>query len=68
MAGQSGSLFASLHAVQKAALAIKKDSRNPHFGSKYISLDKLVPQVLPLLNENNLVLTQPPPQWARRVG
>ena len=53
-------LFAALHAVQAEALKIPKDSRNPHFGNKYISLDKLVPQVLPLLNANGLVLTQLP--------
>jgi hypothetical protein len=55
-----GSLFGALHAVQAEALAIRKDSRNPHFGNKYISLDKLVPQVLPLLNEVGVVLTQLP--------
>jgi hypothetical protein len=59
-ATSKGSLFESLHAVQAAALSISKNARNPHFGNKYISLDKLVPQVLPLLNANGLVLTQLP--------
>lgn len=53
-------LAEALLAFQSKALTVSKDARNPHFGNKYISLDKLVPQVLPLLNEQGLVLTQMP--------
>jgi ERF superfamily len=56
----SGGIYAALLAVQKAAPALQKNAINPHFGNKYVSLDSLMPQILPLLNENGLVLMQPP--------
>jgi hypothetical protein len=60
------SLNEALLAVQRNAPAIQRDAINPAFargssaGSKYISLDGLMPKILPLLNENQLVLTQAP--------
>lgn len=56
----SGSLYEGLLAVQRSAPALQRDSINPHFRNKYISLDSLMPQILPLLNENGLVLLQFP--------
>ena len=53
-------LAEALLAVQKSAPKIQKDAINPHFKNKYISLDKLVPQILPVLNEEGLILTQLP--------
>jgi len=54
------SLNEALLAVQRSAPALQKDGINPHFGNKYISLDSLMPKILPLLNENQIVLTQSP--------
>lgn len=39
---------------------LQKNSLNPHFGNKYISLDSLMTQVLPILNKHELVLVQAP--------
>jgi hypothetical protein len=55
------SLGEALLNVQRNAPKIQKDGLNPAFrGSKYIKLDSLLPQILPLLNENGLLLSQLP--------
>lgn len=56
------SLNEALLNVQKNAPAIQKDAINPAFGrgSKYISLDGLMPIILPLLNAENILLSQAP--------
>lgn len=54
------SLAQALLEVQKSAQAIQRDSINPHFGNRYISLDTLMPQILPKLNEAGLLLMQLP--------
>lgn len=46
--------------VQKEIPRIQKDSINPHYGNRYISLKALVEAVIPVLNNNGLVLTQFP--------
>jgi hypothetical protein len=54
------SFLSSLAAVQAAVPALKKDKTNPHFRSKYVSLDSIVETVGPLLNEHGLVwITKP---------
>jgi hypothetical protein len=40
--------------------AIQKDSVNPHFGNRYVSLQNLMGILLPILNANAIVLTQYP--------
>ena len=37
---------------------LRKDGENPHFRSKFISLDNLLDHVLPVLNDNGLVMYQ----------
>lgn len=54
------SLHEALLNVQKSAPSLQKSGFNPAFKSKYLSLDTIMPQILPLLNEQNLVLTQEP--------
>jgi hypothetical protein len=55
------SLNEALLAFQKSAPALQKDKLNPAFkGSKYVSLDGLMPTILPLLNEQGIVLSQLP--------
>lgn len=39
---------------------LQKNAINPHFGNRYISLESLMEQVLPILQENDLLLTQAP--------
>jgi hypothetical protein len=40
--------------------AVEKDSRNPHYGSKYLSLDALIAATRPPLNAAGLAITQFP--------
>lgn len=56
------SLNEALLAVQKNAPKIQKDKINKAFGagSKYASTDSILADILPLLNETGLVLTQSP--------
>lgn len=53
-------LATALLGFQSAAPALQKDKINPHFRSRYLSLEALMEQVLPVLNENGLVLIQQP--------
>ncbi len=53
-------LAAALLAVQKDAPALQKDALNPHFKSRYLSLESLMGQVLPVLNAHGIVLLQHP--------
>lgn len=54
------SLNAALLSVQQNIPQLTRDSINPHYKNKYVSLDSLMPQILPLLNDNWLVLSQLP--------
>ena len=49
----------SLVAVQKAMVPVKKSADNPFFHSKYAPLDKVAPQALKLLGENDIAVIQP---------
>jgi hypothetical protein len=53
-------LFKALLAFQKTPPTISKDGANPHFRSKYATLDNIMKETLPLLNKNGLVVTQHP--------
>jgi hypothetical protein len=37
---------------------LQRDKINPHFGSSYLSLEGLMGSILPVLNDNGLLLTQ----------
>ena len=39
--------------------AIQKDGKNPHFKSSYATLNNIISEVKPLLNESGLLLSQP---------
>jgi hypothetical protein len=56
----SKNLASALLAVQRDAPSLQRDGINPHFKSKYVSLDSLMSQVLPVLNKHDLVLLQQP--------
>lgn len=53
-------LLSSLLAVQKDAPALQKTKINPAFKSKYVSLDSLMEQIVPVLNSHGLVWTTLP--------
>ena len=45
--------------IQKKVKAIKKDSNNPFFKSKYFDINSLLAEIKPLLNEEGLIVMQP---------
>ncbi len=51
-------LSETLLEIQKEIGAIKRDSENPYFKSKYFDINALLAQVKPILNKHGLVLTQ----------
>lgn len=53
-------MFADLLAVQKELPKLQKTGINPHFNNKYIPLEELISEVLPVLNKHNFVLLQQP--------
>lgn len=52
-------LYKALAEVKKKMTALKKDSNNPFFKSKYADLNAHLQMIEPLLQKNGLVLTQP---------
>lgn len=44
--------------VQKEIGAIKKESENPYFKSKYFDINALLAEVKPILNKHELIITQ----------
>lgn len=59
---QPETLWTALLAAQAEAPALQRDGLNPHFKSKYLTLETLVEKVLPVLNRHGLVLVQAPEQ------
>jgi hypothetical protein len=53
-------LAAALVAAQKAMPAVKKDATNPHYRSRFTSLDHLIATTKPVLAEHGLVVLQFP--------
>ncbi len=51
-------LAASLLAFNAELKGIRKDGRNPHFNSVYITLDAILDTVRPLLSKHGLYITQ----------
>jgi hypothetical protein len=57
---EHASLLEAQLAIQKDIPAFQRDGVNPHFGSQYLSLESLLPQVLEIINRHGVVLTQFP--------
>lgn len=53
-------LAAKLLKAQRAFPSIGKSATNPHFKNSYVSLDDLIEAVVPILNDNGIVLMQHP--------
>jgi len=54
------SLAEALTAAQAKMPTVKKDDTNPHFNSRFMSLDNLIAETRGVLNEHGLVITQLP--------
>ena len=53
-------LAAALFAAQEAMPDLVKDSTNPHFKNTYVSLDRVLDTVQPVLRAHGLMVTQSP--------
>lgn len=56
----SGELAAALVKAQAAMPAVEPNATNPHFRSKFVSLDHLIAKTRPVLNKHGLAITQAP--------
>lgn len=54
------SLSEKLLEVQKQGVTLVKDARNPHFKNRYLTLEKLLDTMLPILNEKGILVLQMP--------
>lgn len=52
-------LYVALLEAQRKIKALKKDEVNPHFRSGYVSLNSLRETIMPILQEQGLILLQP---------
>lgn len=65
---EPGTLLEALLNVQRAAPDLQRDKINPHFRSKYLSLEALHEQILPLLAANRLVWVTLPTSGSVEFG
>jgi hypothetical protein len=56
----TGSLAAALVAAQSEMPKVEADGVNPHFHSKFVTLDNLIARTRPVLNRHGLAITQAP--------
>jgi len=50
------SIYTKLLEIQKLHLEFEKDTQNPFFKSKYVSLDSIVSKLTPILDEKKLLV------------
>lgn len=60
MAATMATLPKALLKAQGEMPMLQRNAVNPHFKNRYISLDSLMEQILPVLNTNGIVLVQAP--------
>lgn len=60
MTAAAKTLAAALVAAQKQMPAVEPNAVNPHFRSKFVSLDHLIAKTRPVLNDNGLAISQFP--------
>jgi len=53
-------LIEAMHKVQGQISGVKRDSTNPHFKNRYASLEAVVDALRPVLQANDLIVTQAP--------
>lgn len=54
---KTGNIIGALIAIQED-MHVNKDGKNPHFKSKYATLDNILDTIKPILKENGLVVMQ----------
>ena len=64
--GHSGALAAALVAAQAEMPKVEADAVNPHFKSRFVSLDHLIAKTRPVLNKHGLAIMQAPNTHDRR--
>lgn len=52
-------IYTKILAVQSEIGTLKKDKDNPYFKSKYLDINGIIEQLLPLLQKHKLCVTQP---------
>lgn len=57
--GNLSELFTALFDAQGEFPAVKKDAKNPHFSSRYTTLDQAKEELDPILRKHNLSVSQP---------
>lgn len=57
---QNNKLISALHKVQGQISGVKRDSTNPHFKNRYASLEAVIDTIRPVLQQNDLIVTQAP--------
>lgn len=68
MTDKGNNIYSALLAFQKEIKPIIKDGENPHFGSRYATLDAILEAIKPLLSKHGLLLLQsvePDPDMAK---
>lgn len=65
---ETKNIYQKLLEAQKEIGAIKKDSDNPFFHSKYVDINGILREVKPVLNKHGLVLTQALHTTEGRIG
>lgn len=61
-AKSSETLATALVAAQTEMPAVERDGTNPHFGSSFVTLSKLIASVRPVLNDHGIAVVQMPSQ------
>ena len=59
MSNKEESIYNKLYKVQKEIGVISKDSTNPFYKSKYVDINSLIKQIIPILDKHKLLLLQP---------
>lgn len=62
------SILPAMIKVQSEMPQLSKDADNPHAKSKYVTLDNILGELNPLLNENDIFLTQTPVEETTENG
>lgn len=58
MATKADSIYTAIAAVQNEVTNIKKDGDNPYFSSQYVTLEKLMQVLKPILKKHGLLVIQ----------
>src|SRR4051812_32392812 len=57
---ETKALMAALHKIQGKVHGVKRDAKNPHYKSRYATLEQVVDTIRPALQEHGVVFSQMP--------